>query len=53
MYNLIEYRDNYSKGFEFLWQYFYGNIDEPTLADDNKIADFTVENGDTNSFKIK
>ena len=38
MYDLIEYNDNYSKTSEILWQYCR---DEPALADDDTIADFT------------
>ena len=38
MYNLIEYGDNRSKTSATLWQYCR---DEPALADDGTIADFT------------
>ena len=38
MYNLIQYIDNYSKTSEILWQYCR---DEPALADNDTIADFT------------
>ena len=51
MYNLIEYSDNYSKTSRILWQYYR---DEPTInAADGVIADFTADNANTNSFKIK
>ena len=50
MYNLIEYSDNYSKTFGILWQCCR---DEPALAPDGTIADFTLGNVITDSFKIK
>ena len=49
IYNLIEYSDNYLKKSGILWQY---SRVEPALADDT-IADFTADNANTNSFKIK
>ena len=49
MYNLIEYRNNYSKTSEILSQYCR---DEPALAA-NAITDFIVANAITDSFKIK
>ena len=50
MFNLIEYNDNYSKTSGILWQYCR---DEPVLADNGTIVDFTANNADINSFKIK
>ena len=50
MYNLIEFKDNYSKMSGILWQYC---IDKPALANNNNITDFNEGNTDTNSFKIK
>ena len=38
IYNLIEYSDNYSEISGIFWQYCR---DEPVLADDGTIADFT------------
>ena len=49
MYNLIEYSGNYSKTTEILWQHCR---DEPTLANDSTIVDFTEANAITDSFKI-
>ena len=43
-YNLVEYRDNYSKTFDILWQYCR---DEPLLNDDGEISDFTAVNATT------
>ena len=37
IYNLIEYRNNYSKTSESLWQYYR---DEPALNDTSYIMDF-------------
>ena len=37
IYNLIEYRNNYSKTSESLWQYYR---DEPALNDASYIMDF-------------
>ena len=50
MYNLIDYRHNYSKTSGILWQYCR---DEPVLDANDAIIDFTVANSITNSFKIK
>ena len=50
MYNLIQCIDNYSKTSGILWQYWRN---EPALADDDTIADFTETNAITNSFKVK
>ena len=50
MYNLIDYRNNYSKTSGILWQYCR---DEPVLDANDAIIDFTVANSITNSFKIK
>ena len=41
MYNLIQYSDNCSKTSRILWQYCR---DEPVLADDSTIVDFTAHN---------
>ena len=45
MYNLIEYRDNYSKTSCILWQYYR---DEPTLNDADAIDNYS---GNSASFK--
>ena len=45
MYNLIEYRDNYSKTSGSLWHYYR---DEPFLANDD-IADFPADNNNSAS----
>ena len=50
MYNLIGYSDNYSKTSGILWQYC---SDEPTLAVDSTITDFSEANAIANLFKIK
>ena len=50
MYSLIEYSDNYSKTSGILWQYCR---DELAVNDDSEIIDFTVDNTEINSFKIK
>ena len=50
MYNLIDYRNNYSKTSGILWQYCR---DEPVLDANDAIIDFTVATSITNSFKIK
>ena len=50
MYNLIEYRDNYSKACGILWQYCE---DETALADDNTITDFNADSSTTDLFKTK
>ena len=47
-YNLIEYRDNYSKTLASIWLYCR---DEPVLDNDGNIADFP-ENNTTHSFKF-
>ena len=49
MYNLIEYRDNYSKTFESLWQY---TKDIPAANNDNVLVDF-ADNSLTDSFDFK
>ena len=49
MYNLIEYRDNYSKTLESLWQYYR---DKPALAD-GTIVDFPTSNDNSASFIFK
>ena len=49
MYNLIKYSDNYSKTSGILWQYCR---DEPALADDGAITDFTGGNV-ISSFNLK
>ena len=49
MYNLIENRDNYSKNFGILWQYYR---DEPALAA-NEFTDITKANSVTDVVKIK
>ena len=50
MHDFIEYNDNYSKAFGILCQYCR---DEPGLAADNTITDFTEANSDTTTFKMK
>ena len=48
MYNLIKYRDNYSKASGSLWQYYR---DEPAINDaDDNFASFS---GNSGSFKFK
>ena len=49
MYNLIEYRNNYSKTSWILWQYWRDGLSITA----NAITDFTVANTITDSFKIK
>ena len=49
MYNLIEYRDNYSKTSGSLWQYCKGI---PAVDNNNAIANFT-DNNITDSFNFK
>ena len=49
MYNLIEYSDAYSKTLGSLWQYYR---DEPSVNNNGKIIDFTVDNNSA-SFKFK
>ena len=51
MYYIIEYSNNYSKTFRILWQYCK---DEAALNPaDSAVVDFTEDNANTNSFKIK
>ena len=50
MYNLIEYSENYSKSSGILSRYCR---DEPVVDNNGAIVDFTADNADTNSFKIK
>ena len=52
IYNLIEYRDNYSKTFGRLWQYYR---DEPVPNGTNSIIDFPLDNsnGTTGNDGIK
>ena len=51
MYNLIEYRDNYSKTSGRLWQYCK---DIPAVNNNNGIVDFTDNNlTDSFNFKVK
>ena len=49
MYNLIEYKDNYSKISGDLWKYYR---DETALTDDDAIKPFHVGNDKIVSFKI-
>ena len=50
IYKLTEYSDNYPKKSGILWQYCR---DEPDLAADGIIADFTTDDATIDSFKIK
>ena len=50
IYNLTEYSDIYSKESGSLWQY-YRN--KPTLDNNNKITDFSVNKKNNTSFKFK
>ena len=51
LYNLIEYRNNYSKISGSLWQSYR---DEPALDNNNVIIDFLADsNNNCNSFKFK
>ena len=50
IYNVIEYRDNYSKTFGTLWQYCR---DEPTFHANGAIVDFDADNATTDLLKIK
>ena len=50
MYNLIEYSDAYLKTSGSLWQYYR---DEPDLANNGNIIDFSDVNNNTTSFKFK
>ena len=50
MYNLIEYRNNYWKISENLWQYYR---DEPALTDAGAIKNFHADDNNSASFKFK
>ena len=50
MYNLTEYRDNYSKTFGSLWQYCR---DEPFLDNNGAIVDFLANSDHSASFGLK
>ena len=50
MYNLIDYRDAYSKTSGSLWQYWR---DEPALNSDGEIIDFPANNNNSALFKLK
>ena len=50
MYNLTEYRDNYSKTSANLWHYYR---DEPFLNGNGAIADFPADNDNSALFKFK
>ena len=50
MYNLIEYSDAYLKTSGNLWQYYR---DEPVLNTNDDFIDFTVDNNNHVSFKLK
>ena len=50
MYNLLEYSDNYLKISRILWQYCRN---EPAVNDNGEIIDFTADNSETDSSKIK
>ena len=50
MYNLLEYSDNYLKISRILWQYCRN---EPAVNDNGGIIDFTADNTETDSSKIK
>ena len=51
VYNLIEYSDNYSKtSGNIVWQYCRQEL---AVNDDDEFVDFTADNTETNSFKIK
>ena len=50
MYNLLEYSDNYLKISRILWQYCRN---EPAVNDNDGIIDFTADNSETDSSKIK
>ena len=49
-YDLMEYRNNYSKTSEISWQYYR---DEPSLNDDGNTIKFTYANHKRKLFKIK
>ena len=50
MYHSIEYSDNYSKTSAILWQYCSNKL---AVNDNGEIVDFTANNAETISFKIK
>ena len=50
MYNLTEYRDNYSKTVGSLWQYCR---DEPFLDNNGAIVDFVANDNHSASFELK
>ena len=50
MYNLTEYRDNYSKTTRILWRIC---SDEPAVDDNGAVNDFTEANADSSLLKIK
>ena len=50
MYDLIEYSDNYSKTSGSLWQY---HRDEPFLEDNGAIVEFSTDDSNSTSFKLK
>ena len=50
VHNLIEYSDNYSKTSGSLWHYYR---DEPFLNANGAIANFSADNNDSGSFKLK
>ena len=50
MYNLIEYRDIYSKNSESLWQRYR---DDPALNSNNNVTDFTANNTNSILFKFE
>ena len=50
MYNLIEYKDAYSKTFGNLCQYYR---EEPGLDNNGNIIDFANDNNNSASFKFK
>ena len=50
VYNLLKYSDNYLKISRILWQYCRN---EPAVNDNGGIIDFTADNSETDSSKIK
>ena len=50
VYNLIEFRNAYSKTSGRLWQYYR---DEPALNNNNNIIDFPANNNNSILFKFK
>ena len=50
VYNLLKYSDNYLKISRILWQYCRN---EPAVNDNDGIIDFTADNSETDSSKIK